>query len=134
MSVYVLLEFTDDEEAKEFVKAQMGERVQVIYPDDSHEAWEITSQVCGVWKKPSKFCKCLKRKGWTRGKKYGWWVCVTCGLVSSIKKISATEWELALGTNLLPKELAPIPFDDRLRGWTSDMQWNFLLTEEEANE
>ena len=125
MAVYVLLEFADEDQAKTLVE-DMFEYTDsdILTPCQENN---VHAEVCGIWKKPIRFCQCIKRQGWTRGKKYSWWVCSNCGFPSSVKKASATEWELALGSNLLPAELSPERFKYRLKGWESPMQWNFLL-------
>ncbi len=125
MAVYVLLSFEDDEEAKDFVRGKVLDNPYL-------------PTVCGVFKKPTVFCeepttrhgKGKTGVGWTRGKKYGWWVCTFCGKPSGIAATAgSTKWELALGTNLLPPELSPVEFEIRLPGWRSEVEWRFLLPE-----
>lgn len=41
-----------------------------------------------IYRRPTTFCTCeigsrKKGGGWTRGKKYGWWVCAVCKKPSS---------------------------------------------------
>jgi len=74
MAMYVLLSFDDDEEAMNFVDANLA-----------------SMKVEGIYKKPTKFCDALnpihgnKRvHGWTQGQKYGWWICAKCGLPSPV--------------------------------------------------
>lgn len=107
MAVYVLVEASDEEVAQEIVRnPQAG------------------TTVCGVWKRPTKFCDCSRgAKAYTRGKKYGWWTCAQCHKPSEFAQ-SATKWELALGTNLLPAWACPMPFNKRLKGWRSPVEWS----------
>lgn len=127
MAVHVLLSFEDEELAKEFVAAN----VPGSPTDNINFAAHLDgARVCGVWKRPSVFCECPggigKQEGYTRGRKYGWWVHNKCGKPSKVK-ISASPWEIALGTNLLPPELSPEPFDQRLKNWNSPVEWRDLL-------
>lgn len=57
--------------------------------DDEQEALDLAEQyenkgLVGIYKKPTMFCEfetraCNKRpQGFTRGLKYGWWVCQGC--------------------------------------------------------
>lgn len=121
MAVYVLMSFNDEDQAHEFVR-------------DTIAGMDVpcSGDICGIWKKPTKFCECTGGGGkfahaFTRGKKYGWWVHTKCGKPSRVKKISACEWEQALGSNLLPVELCPEPFQKRISGWDSPMMWTDLL-------
>jgi hypothetical protein len=102
LAKYVLVAFDKDADAEEFVAEVQG-RGGVVTPPD------VTPAIIrGVWKKPTKFCTgCTGRKGYTRGKKYGWWVCVSCGKPSQ-GWANGDHWMTALGTNLLPiSEVAP---------------------------
>ena len=129
MPYYVLLSFDNDNDAKDFVKAQLKED----HTDtEGSPVWAVpqldTAQVRGVYKKPTKFCHCAtkdKARGWTRGKKYGWWVCSTCGLPSEYWS-RGDMWETAVGTNLIPVECLAKP-EWRNPTWKSDMMWTFLL-------
>lgn len=134
MAVYVMLAFDDDNEAKEFVKVNIDPRGQIAYGEDEQVVQGAT--VRGVWKKPTLFCDPsdghadghgrTQSRSFSRGKKYGWWVCVHCG--KPRKQWAAGDaWYTALGTNLLPKELAP---EYRPRGWESPEEWTDLLPKE----
>lgn len=131
MAVQVLLSFEDDEQAKTFVRDIMS------YPDSDiltpTQENHVRAEVCGAWKEPTLFCNPLDghrgkktEGGYTRGRKYGWWVCGKCGKPSKFAQ-GSTKWELALGTNLIPSELCKGMFKERLRGWESPVQWDFLL-------
>lgn len=93
MAKYVLLAFDSDTEANEFVEA--------VQDRTSREEFTVR----GVWKKPTKFCECtsgnIKQRGWTRGKKFGWWVCDRCHKPSKAWA-QGDVWYNSLGTNLLP--------------------------------
>jgi len=95
---YLLLQFDDDEAADAVVATiQSGGGVAI-----GHDV-QGDCIVRAVFKKPTKFCECtnLKKRGFTRGQKYGWWVCDQC-------KRPTQGWarlELAyqvFGKNLLP--------------------------------
>lgn len=102
MARYVMLQFESDEDAINFV-----EYIQDSKPDK--DGWEKLlvsighSLVRGVWKKPTLFCQCtsIKRRGWTRGKKFGWFVCSECKR-PSLQWAKGDAWYVSLGTNLLP--------------------------------
>lgn len=90
MAKYVLLAFDDDAYADAFVEFGVGDH-------------DIAATVRGVWRKPTKFCECVgvRAKSFTRGKKYGWWVCATC-MKPTVAWAHGDAWYTALGTNLLP--------------------------------
>lgn len=103
MAKYVLLNFEDDDAADQFVKDCTD------YPDapilTPVQENEVKAFVRGVWKKPTKFCDCrgggMKNRGFTRGKKFGWWVCTKCKK-PTVGWARGEHWFLALGKNLLP--------------------------------
>jgi hypothetical protein len=74
LAKYLVLSFEDDADADEAIRLiqQAG-----CIPNSGSEP---ACTVLAVYKKPTKFCKCtsIKKRGWTRGKKYGWWVCDQC--------------------------------------------------------
>lgn len=112
MAVYVMLSFADDNEAHKFVKETLADG-EVGYDTRSPNEVEVEWVACtvrGVWKKPTLFCECEtfdKKRGFTRGKKYGWWVHTKCGRPSKLWA-AGNAWHGALGRNLLPQsELAP---------------------------
>jgi hypothetical protein len=106
---YLLLQCDNEEIADLIVKA-IQEGNLGCYQENIGESdppgW---SQIFGglklraLFKKPTKFCECtnVKKRGFTRGQKYGWWVCDQC-------KRPTQGWarlELAyqvFGKNLLP--------------------------------
>lgn len=100
MAKYVLLEFGDDEEADEFCQRfteDVEERAK-------YQRVGIYAFVRAVYKKPTKFCECkgdMRKRAFTRGRKYGWWVCTKCGKPTAAWG-RGDHWFLALGRNLLP--------------------------------
>lgn len=112
MAKYVILAFDDDDEADKFVE-ETQRRQGVIndmdcpcYPDDKAL---IKADVRAVFRKPTKFCDCktVKHRGFSRGRKYGWWVCAQCGK-PTVGWGRGDHWFLALGKNLLPiSNIAP---------------------------
>jgi hypothetical protein len=124
MSVYVILKFDEDVDAMEFVKAQLDERVVVVYNDDRYDPADVHAEVAAVIKRPVRFCHCEKRVGWTRGKLYGWWVCASCGYPTE-KWSSMDSWAYFMGINLLPPEIST---EFRPKGWErSTKTWDFLI-------
>lgn len=110
MAKYVLLQFDNDDEADKFVKETQEQRaVWTDNPDglggvNNDGFLELACFVRGVWKKPTKFCECkgdMRKRAFTRGRKYGWWVCNKCGKPTHAWG-RGDHWFLALGRNLLP--------------------------------
>jgi hypothetical protein len=109
---YVILQFDDDGEASIFVQSTVenGLLVNRMAEDINREygVWHFSPIVRAVFQRPTKFCDCastgtnLKARGFTRGKKYGWWVCSICKKPTS-GWAQGHEWFKALGRNLLPK-------------------------------
>lgn len=136
MAVYVVLGFDDEREAKRFVHTSLYGTVAGIPRDNAHDDPEDypDAKVYGVYKKPTKYCDTSDghRGGgklaaaWTRGIKYGWWVCSKCGKPSQLAT-KMGNWFLALGVNLLPAELHPEPQYVPAPQLGSAEQWNFLL-------
>ena len=103
MAKYVMLEFASDADADVFVaEVQASEGTADIRHQDNSSS-RMSFLVRGLWKKPTIFCGCtaVKRRGWTRGKKYGWWVCSQCHKPAH-QWADGDAWYTALGTNLLP--------------------------------
>jgi hypothetical protein len=100
---FVLLEFPDDTEAEDFVG--------VVLSGKPGSSWKVM-KVWGIFQKPTKFCECIAGKktasGFTRGVKYGWWVCARCKKPTA-KWASGRQWFTVIGTNLLPRSLRPYP-------------------------
>jgi hypothetical protein len=85
MAKYILLRFEDEDEAELFKK---------YYP--------VAAELKGVYKAPTMFCHCtsVKGRGWTKGQKWGWWVCDICGKPSPKAQETLIK-ESAFGFNLL---------------------------------
>jgi hypothetical protein len=107
MAKYVILAFDSDDEADKFVEETQAQQAVWVggtdcpcYPD---EGTELKCDVRGVFRKPTKFCSCtsVKSRGFSRGRKYGWWVCSQCGK-PTVGWGRGDHWFLALGKNLLP--------------------------------
>ena len=100
MAVRVLLEFDDEDMARAFVQGCVR----------SSSSSESMMRVHGVYKKPTVFCECVGGKktstAFTRGRKYGWWVCAQCAKPTK-KWALGNAWYTTLGANLLPRDLRP---------------------------
>jgi hypothetical protein len=97
---YVLVEFNDDKAADAFVMEVTIESMQQAEP---------RMRVRAMYQKPTKFhdpatCHRSKMSGWTRGKKYGWWVCALCKKPTKAWG-DGEHWFAAIGVNLLPKDI-----------------------------
>lgn len=131
MAVYVLLSFDKDQDAKDFVK-KMIDNIEPVVVDQA--------EVRGVWQKPTMFCKSgdghrgkKTEAGWTRGRKYGWWVCGKCGKPTDLWGRGGS-WESTLGTNLLPQELLPTDCIPSRYKTPSPMEWTWLLEDKQNTE
>ena len=86
MTTYILVECEDDNELDNFLEF-------------------LRPHTVGVFKKPTKFCDCESSRkppqGWTKGTKYGWWICTMCGKPSERWAESLRD---TLGRNLLDNE------------------------------
>jgi hypothetical protein len=107
MARYVLLAFDKDSDADAFVEMVSvlhAEGKEFLVTDDPiHEGRSFRGFIRGMWQKPTIFCQCsqIKGRGWTRGKKRGWWVCTKCAR-PSVGWARGDVWYTALGTNMLP--------------------------------
>lgn len=103
----VLMEFDDDDKARLFVEKVNG---RFGTPEVPHSA--SRRRVVGVWKVPTKFCRCasqgqkMKISGYSRGPKYGWWI-HTCGRPSKFWRDARYRLWDALGKNILPGAVDP---------------------------
>lgn len=107
----VLVEFDDDAKAQRFVaKVNGGYHAVDCDEDGSYKASPI--RAVGVWKVPTKFCKCsdagqkMKISGYSRGPKYGWWI-HTCGRPSRFWRDARYRLWDAMGRNILPGAVDP---------------------------
>lgn len=84
MARYVVIEFDENEDAEEFVKA-----TNELNAHARDERLSFRRRVVGVFVKPGKTCTCWDGKwinsgdknrdaGIARGEKFGWWVCTRC--------------------------------------------------------
>jgi hypothetical protein len=104
MAVQIILDFESDEDAKAFVRRVIEDNEVVVddreFPDSSTTLLPAT--IVGAFKRPTKFCTCATRGGWTRGRSFGWWVCDRCRLPTEKWTDNADRWRYALGINLIP--------------------------------
>jgi hypothetical protein len=128
---FVLLQFDDDQEAENFVSdAFFPQRMSPLLQNFGY----MTAKCWGVYQKPTRFCDCdgsgkKTMIGFTRGKKYGWWIHAKC-MKPTAKWASGRQWFTVLGANLLPRSLRPYPEEmpERLE---SPAVLNGLLPKEE---
>jgi len=125
MAARVVLFFDDDNEAKRFVRSVI-ENGHVDVDDGKwlEEIHSAPARVEAAYKAPTKFCDNadLHRKGktgsaWTRGAKWGWWVCAVCGKPTE-RWATGDIWHYSMGYNLLPPSVSPIE-----RGHRSTAEW-----------
>lgn len=104
----VVLTFEDDEQAMTLVESVLDDYgIHVPYrqgtPDDFQQ---VHGEVMGIYKHPTMFCECLSGKktqmGFTRGKKWGWWVCGQCSKPKRVYWKNIFEHN-GLGDNLLDR-------------------------------
>jgi hypothetical protein len=126
--VRVVVEFETDADAKAFVKDVIANRNLVSLSNSYELAYYLKAKVVAAYKKPTKFCEpqdghrgTKTTGGWTRGKKYGWWVCGVCGKPTK-RWATGDIWHYSMGYNLLPPSISPLE-----RGARSTLEW----TEEE---
>jgi hypothetical protein len=121
MARFILLEFANDTEAEDFAGAVLSTKLE--------SSWK-TMKLWGIFQKPTKFCECVGGRktasGYTRGIKYGWWVCAKCKKPTA-KWASGRQWFSVVGTNLLPKALRPYP-DEMSHTLESPVALNKLLS------
>lgn len=114
MAVRVVVEFDSDEEAKRFVKAALRNDIYATFGEWLEDAVRIPLKVTAVYKKATQFCSPddghRGRKttgGWTRGRKWGWWVCGVCGKPTK-RWATGDIWHYSMGYNLLPPSVSPL--------------------------
>ncbi len=121
MTTYLVLEFKDDDEAKEFTRESFDSEAQIY----------ASAKIIGAYKKPTVYCDCvlngatIKRRGYSRGKLFGWWVCDICG--SPSKAWAERDCWHSIGINLIPAELLDTEFKQAQQNWRSKYEWKFLL-------
>jgi hypothetical protein len=98
MAMFVLLSFDTDKEALDFVDAAQTNNVE-----SAQVLWEL--KPVAIYKKPTQFCDGIHPgvrrmdMAFTKGKKYGWWVCAHCGKPRPNAGVSIKHGNL--GKNLL---------------------------------
>lgn len=118
MSRIVLLEFSDNGKAEEFVRSVDRYSSVMTRDPETEEENFVEANVAAVVAKPTKWCTCnlpnetkyqrrrrnaRRESSWLRGTTFGWWLCVHCGKPS---KAIVTHWVtnmLAGANDLLPK-------------------------------
>lgn len=107
MARYVVLSFEDNTKAETFIsdKLVLGPDLQDLFAGTLLGEAKVEA----IFAKPTKFCECTKkRKGWFRGKKYGWWVCSNCGLpTANGGDLTRLQAIIGQGKDLLTNKDAP---------------------------
>lgn len=92
----------------------MAEYMLLKFDTDGDAAWAMAleelrghPEVVAIYRAPTVFCECatkegsaIRRRGWTKGRKWGWWVCDICGSMSKLAHLNIIRSE-AFGFNLL---------------------------------
>lgn len=120
--MYVLVAFDSDEHAKEWIKVQQIyiERRKNLTEDEAHAFFgrDPIYDVVAMYKKPTLFCNVLDGNhnanrrviGFTKGQKYGWWVCAACHKPREMYVQGSVD-NSSFGFNLLPKNNPEIPLE-----------------------
>ena len=124
MARLVVLEFDDDGEADTLVEDWNRARQEAPRQEDGtlrivlltpQQENDVQCKIIGMYKRPTLFCdpsdghRCRKtNSGWTKGKKWGWWVCGSCHKPSKLwgNNVSAI---IGSARNLLLEESQPQP-------------------------
>lgn len=80
MAITVVLTFEEDEDALEFVESALEGH---LFRENETAGFEVVqAKVAALYKLPTMFCECQSGRktevGFTRGVKWGWWVCGQC--------------------------------------------------------
>ena len=122
MAVYVLVAFDNDVHAKEWIKTQQmyAERRRNLTEEQIDRIAGVTGNydVVAMYKKPTLFCNVLDGQhktnrrviGFTKGHKYGWWVCAACNKPREMY-VQAILDNNSFGFNLLPKSNPEVPVE-----------------------
>jgi hypothetical protein len=119
MSVRVVLQFSDEEHAKAFVAQALQHKgvpcEELVTASDGNLSLRfrrLNGVIIAVFKNPMQFCDPndghrgkKTSAGWTRGKKYGWWVCAACGKPTE-RWANGSLWPFSIGFNLLPASVS----------------------------
>jgi hypothetical protein len=110
MARYVILSFEDNEQAEAFCTRAMsgpvaGVETYHVDPDRGGTNTVYDAEVVGLVAKPTKFCEGHTGGGkhgqsYTKGSKWGWWVCITCAKPSRLWA-AGYKGVLSHGRNLL---------------------------------
>lgn len=144
MARYLLLSFSDNQEADEFLAAVANnhdvgdEKLHHVFYGIPKDPADVKAgltmhglptnvYVRGMWQQPTKYCECTTREradGFARSKKYSWWVHVRCAMPTRQWAQAVGErLFLALGKNLLPvSKEAPEWRGEGVRGHTWDKE------------
>jgi len=132
MSIYLVLEFENEEEAKTLAKDFFSNpSASILTPVQENS---VSPKIIGAFKKPPETCKCaqigVKNFGYTFGNIYGWWVCSSCRRPT--KQYAALMPNM--GINLIPQKLRPDEvFVNPIQKLRSKYEWEFLLNGERSN-
>jgi hypothetical protein len=108
MAYLVVLSFEDDEQALTLVEdilAYPGSKILTPALEN-----DVKGKVEAIYKRPTMFCDPTDRSthsggkmsySFTKGQKYGWWVCVSCKKPSKLFWESVMEKESSFGKNQL---------------------------------
>jgi hypothetical protein len=133
MARYILLRVDDNEEAGLLLKLiQKWKGIMLTHVNEDEGSEEdykdtfVNTTVRGLWAVPVNFCDCeTGARSWTRGRKYGWWVCTKCKKPGKLWA-EGHDWYRSLGTNLLPiSDDAPDwrgPGHKQHEGYTEDVK------------
>jgi len=105
MAMYLLLRIEDDNDAAALVSLlHNGGSVPIATPNGDTVEIDIIARA--LYKCPTKFCDCQpggkkQERGFTRSKKYAWWVHADCGKPTKLWA-SGEHFFYSLGKNLLP--------------------------------
>ena len=98
MARYLLLSISDNETA-ENIAEYLSNGTDVVYLQPS----EV--KLLGMYAQPTMFCNNCSSgrrvRSYTRGKKYGWWVCTVCKKPSNVGEIKTARAVVSQGVNLL---------------------------------
>lgn len=115
MAMLVLLSFEDDEAALKFTEAALDEKV-FIADARSNMSRMRDLEPQALYKMPTMWCPShsgLKKTeaGFTKGIKYGWWVCAHCGKPRKMAWDNMLKNETSLGYNILTRHFDLDPVD-----------------------
>ena len=107
---YVVLKFDDNDDAEAFVQLALRD------PIKEYEAM-------GLFAGPTQFCTCTGGRGrihsWTRGQRFGWWVCKSCKKPSEATggPLQQMRAVVSQSRNLLVADEEQAPATVMMEGW-----------------